>query len=127
MSTIDVPADDPSPSRRGNRATTARLPPERREPWAWALIACVLLGASGVVRAVQDRRHQDERSYVEDCPITLSTAGYDLRLMPSVKGVGGLPAEGKDLIVVAVVDGVLHFRVFDRHARMVVDTDERRG
>jgi hypothetical protein len=122
-----VPADGSSPPPQEIRETTGPAPTRSGGgPWIWALIACGLLGASGAVRAMQDRRHQDERSYVEECPITLSTAGYDLRLMPSVKGVDGLPAEGKDLIVVAVVDGVLHFRVFDRHAKMVVDTDEKR-
>jgi len=40
--------------------------------WAWALIACILLGASGVVRAMQERRHQFEKSYKETCPIDLA-------------------------------------------------------
>jgi hypothetical protein len=34
--------------------------------------ACVLLVASGVVRTVQDRRHQSEKSYRETCPVDLS-------------------------------------------------------
>jgi hypothetical protein len=40
--------------------------------WAWAVIACVLLGASGVGRAIQERRHQDEKAYKEVCPIDLT-------------------------------------------------------
>ncbi|MGO9921319.1 MAG: CRTAC1 family protein [Isosphaeraceae bacterium] len=35
-----------------------------------------------------------------------------------------VPAEGKNLIVVGSVDGVLHLRIFDRDGEMVVDTDE---
>jgi hypothetical protein len=38
----------------------------------WAVIACVFLGASGAVRAVQERRHQFEKSQKEACPIDLS-------------------------------------------------------
>ena len=50
--------------------------------------------------------------------------GYDLKLLPSVKDVAGIPANGKDLIVVAAVDNVLHFRVFDSDGKIDVDTDE---
>ena len=49
-----------------------------------------------------------------------------LRLMPSVNDVSGIPAEGKDLIIVAAVNGVLHFRVFDADGKVAVDTDEKR-
>lgn len=41
-------------------------------PWAWALIACILLGAGGVVRAMQERRHQSEKAYKETCPLDLT-------------------------------------------------------
>jgi hypothetical protein len=51
---------------------------------------------------------------------------FDLRLMPEVNGVGLIPTEGKNLIVVADVDRVLHFRIFDGDGDMVVDTDEKR-
>ncbi len=51
-------------------------------------------------------------------------AGCELQLMPSVKDVSGVPTAGDSLIIVAVVDGVLHFRIFDDHGKMVVDTDE---
>ena len=40
--------------------------------WLWAATACVLLGASGAVRAVQERRHEFEKSYKESCPIDLT-------------------------------------------------------
>jgi hypothetical protein len=36
-----------------------------------------------------------------------------------------LATTGKDLMAVAKVDGVLHFRIFDADGKMIVDTDER--
>ena len=52
--------------------------------------------------------------------------GYDLRLMSSVNDVSGIPTAGQSLIIVAVVDHVLHFRIFDGDGKVVVDTDEKR-
>jgi subtilisin family serine protease len=52
--------------------------------------------------------------------------GYDLRLMSSVKDVSGIPTAGKRLIILAVVDQVLHFRIFNDDAKMVEDTDANR-
>jgi pimeloyl-ACP methyl ester carboxylesterase len=52
--------------------------------------------------------------------------GYDLRLMSWVNEVSGLPRKGKNLIVVAAVRNVLHFRIFDSDGETVVDTDENR-
>jgi hypothetical protein len=52
--------------------------------------------------------------------------GCDLRLMASVKDMCNIPIEGKDLIIVAAVENVLHFRVFDGDGNMVVDTDANR-
>jgi len=52
--------------------------------------------------------------------------GCDLRLMSSVNSVSGIPTEGKNLIIVAAVDNVLHFRIFDGDGKKVVDTDEKR-
>jgi hypothetical protein len=49
--------------------------------------------------------------------------GCDLRLMPAVD-MSALPTEGKSLIVVATVKGVLHIRTFDFDGQRVVDTDE---
>jgi hypothetical protein len=40
---------------------------------AWMAIGCVLLATSGVARSVQDRRHQVESSYTEDCPFPLKS------------------------------------------------------
>jgi hypothetical protein len=48
----------------------------------------------------------------------------DLRLMSPVKDVGDIPTGGKNLIIVAAVDQVLHFRIFDGAGNRVVDTDE---
>ncbi len=53
-------------------------------------------------------------------------AGCDLRLMSSVNEVSGIPAAGKSLIILAVVDQVLHFRIFDDDGDVVEDVDEKR-
>ncbi len=58
--------------------------------------------------------------------IWTARTGYDVRLMPSVKEAGEIPTTGKDLIIVAAVDNVLHFRVFDGDGKVAVDTDERK-
>ena len=46
--------------------------------------------------------------------------------MARVKDVSGIPMQGKDLVIVAAVDDVLHFRMFDGVGTVVVDTDEKR-
>ena len=51
---------------------------------------------------------------------------YDPRLMSSVNDVSGIRTEGRNLIIVAVVNNVLHFRIFDGDGKVVVDTDEKR-
>ncbi len=38
--------------------------------------------------------------------------------------VGEIPRRGKDLLIVASVKGVLHFRSFDLDGKKIVDTDE---
>ncbi len=48
----------------------------------------------------------------------------DLRLVSSVNDVSGIPTMGKSLIIVAVVDHVLYFRIFDDDGRMVVNSHE---
>ncbi len=53
-------------------------------------------------------------------------SGCDLRLMSSVTDVTGIPTAGKSLIIVAVVDHVLQFRIFDGDGKVVVETDEKR-
>ncbi|MBX6311762.1 MAG: SUMF1/EgtB/PvdO family nonheme iron enzyme [Isosphaeraceae bacterium] len=44
--------------------------------------------------------------------------------MSSLNDAGGLPTEEKNLIVVAAVNHVLHFRMFDGDGKTVVDTNE---
>ena len=56
----------------------------------------------------------------------LDSLGFDLRLMSSLNDVSGIPIEGKNLIIVATVKNVLHFRIFDGDGKVVVDTDEKR-
>jgi peptidoglycan hydrolase-like protein with peptidoglycan-binding domain len=48
----------------------------------------------------------------------------ELRLVPALTDPSGIPAEGKNLLVVAAVNGSLYLRVFDADGSPVVDTDE---
>ena len=84
MSIIDPSVDGPvvSPEKMAAPA----LPRRGGGPWAWAVIACVLLAGSGAVRAMQDRRHKDERNYVEACPIALATIPTKLGVWRLVDG-----------------------------------------
>ncbi|WP_165228088.1 lipase family alpha/beta hydrolase [Aquisphaera insulae] len=52
--------------------------------------------------------------------------GFRLEWMPRVSSVGSLPSEGRNEVIVAEVDRVLHLRVFDGDGVMVMDTDENR-
>ena len=52
--------------------------------------------------------------------------GFDLRLMSPLNDVRSIPTEGKKLVLVAPVNNVLHFRIFDADGQVVVDTDETR-
>jgi len=61
-----------------------------------------------------------------DGPARFDDVGYDLRLMSSLDDVSGIPREGKNLIIVAAVNSVLHFRIFDGDGEEVVGTDEKR-
>jgi hypothetical protein len=51
---------------------------------------------------------------------------YGLRLISSVKDVSDIPTRCKALVVVADVNHVLHFRIFDRDGKLVADTDEKK-
>ncbi len=46
--------------------------------------------------------------------------------MSTVNDVSGIPSTGKNLIVVADVAGILHFRIFDGSGALTVDTDEKK-
>ncbi len=50
---------------------------------------------------------------------------YDVRLIPAAKDVRDIPTGLKGLIIVATVDNVLHFRIFDRDGKLVVETNEK--
>ena len=50
----------------------------------------------------------------------------DLRLVSTANDVNDIPREGESLIIVAVVDHLLHFRIFDDDGVMVVNTNEKR-
>jgi hypothetical protein len=52
--------------------------------------------------------------------------GCDLRLMSPVDDVDGIPTAGKNLIIVAAVNVVLHVRIFDSDGKVDVNTDENR-
>ncbi len=59
-----------------NSATSPEIPtarPRGRGPILWAAIGVVLLASSGVVRAVQDRRFEQETGYLENCPFPLKS------------------------------------------------------
>ena len=47
--------------------------------------------------------------------------GYDVRLMPSVIEAGDMPAEAKDLVVVAKTGDSVWFRAFDGTGNRTVD------
>ena len=58
--------------------------------------------------------------------VTIGGMELDLRLMSPLDDVSGLPEEGKNLVIVAAVKDVLHFRILDGDGKVVVDTDEKR-
>ena len=61
-----------------------------------------------------------------NCRSTVPVKGFDLRLMSLPNDVSGIQTSGKNLIIVATVNNVLHFRIFDADGKVVVDTDEKR-
>ncbi len=48
----------------------------------------------------------------------------DLKLMPSVNDVTDIPNAGECLVIVAAVNNLLHFRIFDFTGSVIADTDE---
>ncbi len=54
------------------------------------------------------------------------TAWYDLKWLGSVRTRTAIPKEGTNLVVVARVNSVLCFRIFDSGGDVALDTDERR-
>ncbi len=62
-----------------------------------------------------------EKRYLE----FMAETKHDLRLMPAVSRVDDIPTEGKNLIIVAEVNHVLHFRILDGDGKKVIDTNEK--
>jgi WD40 repeat protein len=62
-------------------------------------------------------------------PLLHSEVGLEgnVLLIPSVKNVSDIPSSGKNLLVVADVDNVLHLRTFDRSSGRAWDGDEIQG
>ncbi len=58
-------------------------------------------------------------------PAVLPKDEFDLRLMPSESDTSGIPKEGKALVIVASVEKVLRFRIFDNDGNVVADKDEK--
>ena len=56
--------------------------------------------------------------------LELGVKGIELKLMPALEDVKNLPVSGRNLIVVAAVKNVLHFRIFDVEGNVAIDTDE---
>ncbi len=56
--------------------------------------------------------------------LELGVQGIELRMMLTLKNAGEIPAKGKNLIVVAAVNNILHFRIFDAEGKVTKDTDE---
>ena len=52
---------------------------------------------------------------------------YELRLMPSLSNVKSIPTRGRDLIILATVNNVLHIRMFNGDRIQILDTDEKRS
>jgi hypothetical protein len=53
------------------------------------------------------------------------TVGCDLRLMSAVTDATGIPPTGKSLIIVAPVDHVLQFRIFNGDPRIRIHAQTR--
>jgi hypothetical protein len=73
----------------------------------------------------EDRINEGKR-YLETWPVISEewAVGRQLRLMPAVKDPDDIPTRGNDLVVVADVNGVLYFRIFDGDGKRVLDWAE---
>jgi hypothetical protein len=71
------------------------------------------------------RHHRTEADYEKAHPkLYNSYRTARLRLMPSLKTDGDIPTRGRNLIVVAAVNDVLHFRIF-HDGKIVLDSNEK--
>jgi hypothetical protein len=69
MPALDVTIDAPSTAQVdvAPRTSSSR---SKKDLWIWAIVACVLLAMSGMVRTIQGRRHNQEMVFVETCPFS---------------------------------------------------------
>jgi hypothetical protein len=84
----------------------------------WILVKCVLTAGAVTILLLH-------------MPVVSHRSGVlavesDLSLMSAVSDMSDVPKLGKNVVIVADVDHVLHFRIFDRDGRMIVNTDEKR-
>jgi hypothetical protein len=76
-----------------------------------------------LVRTTTGVHSADVEDIVQDISLKF-LKGEELRLMPAVADVDSIPTEGRRLVIIAAVNNVLHFRVFNGVGKLVVDTDE---
>ena len=57
--------------------------------------------------------------------VYVPSSRFDLRLISSLNDAAGIPNEGRNLIIVAAVKGILHIRLFDGGGTMAADNDEK--
>ncbi|HEV3385610.1 MAG TPA: heparan-alpha-glucosaminide N-acetyltransferase domain-containing protein [Gemmata sp.] len=55
---------------------------------------------------------------------TEQSSGYNLQLISSPDDISSIPVKAKSLVIVAAENDTLHFRIFDRDGKVVVDADE---
>ncbi len=67
----------------------------------------------------------DDQCYFSQRVPVADTPGLDLQLLSPLNDDGGIPRQGKNLVTVASVHGLLRIRIFDGDGKMAVDTDER--
>jgi hypothetical protein len=116
----------------------------RCAPWAFAFSLFVLLLASIPLYLLKIEKIPPETAWLPSlvfviflAPARLLTGwAYarsgrrtlprkcDLQLTFDATGLGDIPTEGKSLLILAIVDGALYFRVFDRHGKVDEDTDD---
>ncbi len=83
------------------------------------------LGSAALQREVENlTRMGNDGIDVNGTPIVAPK--YDLKLVSSAKTTSELPENGRSKIVVAEIDDIIHFRIFDRNAQMILETDEKK-
>jgi hypothetical protein len=102
MSHAEAIDDDPNVAQVGVSASKPTR--SKQAPWVWATVACLLLGTSGAIRTVQDRRHQEETNYIEACP-------FPLKDIPRTLGVWRMKEDGEqtlDQLTMRITGGTDH-------------------